>query len=414
MKLAFVVAFAVAFNANAEKKEEKISLASLLEEAKTNNPAVKAAYERWQSAEAKVSASRSWENPMVGIKNKKAESSGTEPAMKSEMLMVEQEIPFPGKISDEARMLHHEAKIAHEDYRARLLETEAQVKIRYHLLSWLASTADALKKDTDILEGIARVAQSRLSAGQSSADEALLAQAQLKMVENSVFEREQQKLIEEEELNALLGRKPGTRWGRFEAVPLRDLPVSVEELEKQARETNPMYLNTLHMQAHAAVMARRALLNFAPDFKVSYEREKFESGLPAETTIGAALRIPLWLWRPAGERKSAKAHQRQTQAESQSAQNDIFKTLYKEYTEVNLHRQLALNYSKEILPLAESALQIAQKNYETGRADFAKLTEAVRHLLEAQMKYYEELYHYGEHWAMLEVVAGKEIEGVKN
>ncbi|MBI4050954.1 MAG: hypothetical protein HY400_00455 [Elusimicrobia bacterium] len=58
-------------------------------------------------------------------------------------------------------------------------------------------------------------------------------------------------------------------------------------------------------------------------------------------------------------------------------------------------------------------MKIAQKNYETGRTDFTKLAEAVRNLLEAQMKYYDEVYHYGEHWAMLEQVVGIEIKSSK-
>ena len=403
MNLACALSFLLHLPAGAAEAPAA-TLESLLEQARSGNPAILAARKRWESAEALVLPARTWRDPVIGLHREDFPADSE----RSIHYSVEQEVPFPGKLSTESRMRHHEAGIAREEYRARELEVLSEVKVHYHKLLYLDRTAAALRKDAEVLRGIVRVAQSQVSAGRAGAEEALIAQTNLKQVENAAFEREQQRAIEEEDLNALLGAPPGSRRALSGTEGLPDVPAVPESLADMARETSPTYLGTLHMARHAELMTVKGRLGFAPDFKLSFEKERFQRRAD-ETLYGLSLTIPLWFWRPMGELRSAREHTAQALAEVQDARNAVFKELYKEYTEVRLHRSLALSYAGEILPLAEGALKIAQKNYETGRTDFPKLAYAVRNLLEAQMKYYEEAYHYGEHWAMLERIVGREL-----
>lgn len=381
-----------------------VPLGALLEEARANNPAILAARKKWESAESLIGPAGTWTNPRLGLQRETFQGE------RSTHYSIEQDIPFPGKLAAESRMRFHEAKIAREEYRARELEVLSEVKIRYHRLLLLAQTAAVLRKDAEILRGIARVAQSQIAAGKGGADEAMIAQTQMKAVENSAFEREQQREIEEEELNSLLAAPPGARREPAPAGEFDDLPKPLDELVALARENSPAYLGTRHMIEHARLATVKGRYGFAPDFRLSYDVENMQ-GRTRERFVGVSLSIPLWFWRPKSELKAAREHTAEALADSQSVQNEVFKELHKEYTEVRLHRALALSYRNEILPLAEGALKISQKNYETGRADFAKLTEAVRNLLDVQMKYYEEAYHYGEHWAMIERIVGRELAG---
>jgi outer membrane protein TolC len=68
-----------------------------------------------------------------------------------------------------------------------------------------------------------------------------------------------------------------------------------------------------------------------------------------------------------------------------------------------------LSYKREIIPLAQSAFKITEKNYETGRANFSKLSDSVRALLDAELKYPEEVNLYGEHLAKLERAVGGSV-----
>lgn len=387
-----------------------LELSSLLEQARAKNPAIRAARARWRSLEGLVLPARTWKDPVLGVtgQNMPADSE------RSMKIMVEQDIPFPGKLSAESRMKEHEALIAKEEWRAKEREVLAEVRIHYYRLLWLDRTAAALRRDADILRAVARVAQTQVAAGKTGAEEAFLAAARLKQVENSAFEREVERVNDVEDLNAHLADPAGTPRGRVSEaeVDLPDLGEPIEVLAEAARAHNPDYLSTLHMVHHSDLGIGRGRLAFAPDFKISAGAETFRRR-SSEGMLGFSLSLPVWFRRPAGELAAAKAHGEHSRAEAESMRGMVLKDLYVEYSQVKLHRSVALSTRSEILPLAEAAVRIAIKNYEGGRSDFTGLSEAVRTLLEAQMKYYEAVYHYGEHWAMLERIIGRELETEK-
>lgn len=385
-----------------------LTLPALIEEAKRSNPDLRAARRRAEAAASRIISAHAWKDPMVGIAREDMPADGERMTRYS----VEQEIPFPGKPSLEASARRHEARRAAEEARAVELSVVSAVKIRYHRLHWLSQTARAFRKDADILRAVARVAQSKVSSGRASAEEALIAQTRLKQVENAALEREETRRVEQEDLNALLGAPAGTARGETTEPALLDLGESPEALAARAKKESPRLLGSGHGVAQARSRLASGRLGFSPDFKLSYAEERFRRRA-SERMAGVAVSIPLWFWKQGGELKAARKHAEEARAMAASAENEAFKEIYQEHVETRLHRRIALSYSQEILPLAEAALKIAQKNYETGRADYLRLSEAVRNLLEAQVKYYEEVYHYGEHWAMLEEAVGGDILGVE-
>lgn len=406
--LAASLAFTVPASA-AEPSSAAVPLPALVAEAREHNPSVRAARERWRSLSAEAGAAWAWKDPLVGL----SRTDMPERDERSTTLSVEQEIPFPGKTATEARMRAHEARIAQQDFRARELEVVTEVKVHYHRLLWLDRGAAALRRDAEALAAVARVARARVAAGGGGAEDALIAEARLKQLESQAYEWEQQRLIEEEDLNSLLAAPPGTTRLLEVSSGLPEIPLSAGAAVELAQRVNPMILSTGHMLKHARLTGRRGALGYLPDFKLTYMRETFRRERP-ETTLGAAVTVPLWLWKQENQRRAASAHRSEAQASAESARLAAYKMIVQEHVELRLHRRLVDVYGKEVVPLAEGALKIALKNYETGRADYEKLAESVRTLIEAQMKLYEEEYHFGEHWAMLERAVGAELpEGTR-
>lgn len=390
--------------ASARAAEPAVTLSALVAQARERNPEIRAARERWRSRSAEAGAAWAWKDPSVGL----ARTDMPERDERSTTLTVEQEIPFPGKTAVDARMKAHEALIAQQELRAQELETVAGVKIYFHRLVWLEKGAAALRRDAQALAAVARVARARVASEGGGAEDALIAEARLKQIETQAYEWEQQRLIEEEGLNAALAAPPGTRRSLAVSTGLPEIPLSLEAAVELAQRSNPMILSTGHMLRHARLTGRRGTLGYLPDFKFQYMRETFRRERP-ETTVGAALTVPLWLWKQEGQRRSASAHRLEAEAGAEAARLEAYKLIHQQHVELRLHRRLADVYGQEVVPLAEGALKIALKNYETGRADYVKLSEAVRTLIEAQLKLYEEEYHFGEHWAMLERAMGAEL-----
>ncbi len=389
----------------AETANPVLGLSDLIQIAAQNNPALRAAQEKWLSVKAQVPAAETWEDPLIGFQrmNFQGGQSGN-------YWSIAQNVPFTGKLSEAATMKDHEAMMAYQRYRAQGLDTATQVAIEYARISWLRETAEILKNDADILRGIAQVAQASVAPGRATTDEALSAQAAAIQIKNAAFEREQESLVEEESLNALLAKPAGTQWNLATPPNPEKIHSSPQELEAIARKTSPDYMLALHQILHAKAAIALGRLGFVPDFQFSAAQEvKPYVTMMQESVYGVNLSLPLWFWKQGAILKSAKAHKKEAEASSEEAQNEILRQIHTELIEVNLHRGLALSYKNEIIPLAKGALKIAEKGYETGHTGFAKLSEDVRALLNAQLQYPEEVELYGEHLAKLERALGGPI-----
>lgn len=382
-----------------------LGLNDLIEIAAKNNPRILAAREHWKSLADQVPTAKTWEDPLIGFQRMNFQGGQS-----ANYWSIAQNVPFPGKLSQSAKMKDHEAMIAYQQYRAIGLDIAAQVAIEYYRISFLRETDSVLKKDSDILREIAQVAQASVASGRATTDEALSAQASAVQIKNAAFEREQESLVEEESLNALLAQNPGTNWNLLNPEDPAQIRYTPQELDALAKKMSPDYRLALHEIMHAQAMVSLGRLGFAPDFQFSMTQEA-SPYVPTmqESVYGVNLSIPLWFWKQESLLKAAKAHKKEAQALSNDAQDEILRQIHSELIEVNLHRKLALSYEHEIIPLANGALKIAEKGYETGRTDFAKVIEDVRSLLEAQLKYPEEVELSGEHLAKLERAIGGPI-----
>ena len=386
----------------AEPAPKAADLNSLVQIALKENPKILSAREHWKSLMAQVPAAATWNDPVIGFQRMNFQGG-----QNGNYWSVAQNVPFPGKLSEAATMARHEAMIAFEQYNALALDISAQVAIEYNRIFWLQETSAILQKDSAILREIAQVAKASVASGRTTTDEALSAQAAFIKIKNASKEREQESLIEEESLNVLLNQPAGTAWDLKDPGEPQKIDQTPKELEALAKKTNPEYAAALHEILHAKAALALTRFGFLPDFQFSASQE-IAPYVPTmqESVYGVNLSIPLWFWKQESLIDSAKAHRKEAEASSQEAVNEILRQVRSELIEVNLRRDLALSYQREIIPLTKSAFKITEKGYEAGQASFAKLSEDVRALLDAELKYPEEVELYGEHLAKLKRAVG--------
>jgi outer membrane protein TolC len=413
------------FGAYSARAEEKLSLDQVLSLAREKNPDISAARKAWEAAKSRVAPARAWPDPMLSLSREKFPDGE-----RTDHLMVEQDIPFPGKKTTEGAMMRHEALIAESRYRAKALEVLAQARILYYRLYRADQLIKQLGQTVDLMKTTLRVSQSRLqapggssglsdatgmgmgggsamgsgSSGQMGADVFSL-MAELSQMENMLFEEKQDRILVSLELNTLLNRPLDTPLGMASAPVLADLPLPLPEVLAMTGASGPMYQQAMHEERHARAMLARARLAFAPDFGVFYDRMKEGDGMRG-SEAGARVSVPLWITRPLGELKEARTHRDEAGASAQAMRNEALKMTAMEFTETQTHLTLARNYQTAVLPAAESAFKLSRRQYESGGGNFLRLLESLRTYIDAQTEYHNQLYHYGEHWALLEQWVG--------
>ncbi len=391
----------------------KVSLPDILAAAQKDNPDIRSAREAWQVRRFEIGPIGTWPNPMFTFEDERFPSgSDGAPPIVIRHYRVEQTVPFPGKLSGDARMRHQESLIAEANYRAKEIEVLTDVRIRYFQLFLADQKIDLAQKSVAALRSVLQTAQSRLASSQSSTSDVFMAQMELRKMENLLFENQQGRILTQIELDTLLNRPTDASFGPASSPEVVDLPASLAQFQSAARQTAPQYWAAAHERNHADAMRRRGRLEFLPDVDLMYDREIPEVG-PSGRTFGIGLSVPLWLRRPIGTARSASEHVLEAEAASQGMQNMVLKMVHMEYTEATTHLVLTRNYERDILPTAQSNLRVARDQYASGRGDFLRILEAFRAWLEANNEYQEQLYHYGEHWSLLERWVGIDLNKVK-
>ena len=413
MKKCILSALFIAFIISPAHAADSLVLDKVLLQARDHNPEVLAAQHAWEVKRAGIRPAGTWENPKLSyIDERFPMGAAASDPQKIQHYRIEQMIPFPGKLTGEARMKYHESLIAEADYRARIFEVMKDVRMRYYQLYLTDQQIALAQQSAEILKNALRAAQARLASGQSSALDVFMVQTELAKAENTVFQMQQQRKLAAYELNVLLDQDPETILGQATAPELMDLPLSLSDFKIIAQHSDPLYLSSLHEVNHAQAMLRHHRLDFAPDFGVMAEKEVSPGG-PDGRMLGVSISFPLWLQRPWKELEGAKAHLSETEASSQATQNIVMKNVAVEFVETNTRLTVVRTYLSRILPAAGSALKIAQQRYASGQDDFMRLLEAYRSWITTHNEYQQQLYEYGEHWSALGQWLGVDVASAK-
>lgn len=392
---------------------EALSLPTLLLKARDHNPDIVAARHGWKVTLDEVAPTKAWPDPTFTYIDEKFPSGvdGVDP-MHMRHYRIEQAIPFPGKLTNDARMKFHEALIAEAKYRATTLDVFRDVRSRYFQLYLTDQLIALAQESVNVLKQTLASAQARLAGGQSSTADVFMAQTELRRMENMLFEQKQQRTLITIELNTLLDQPVETAMGTALPPDLKEIQTSLPDLEKLASINNPLYRSAMHEVNHSRAMKTHHALQFLPDFGIMYEKETADAG-PAGHQIGVSVTFPLWLSRPWGLTKSAEEHTAEAEATSQAMKNEVQKRVHQEYTETNTYLTQAKNYQAGILPEAQSALKITRQQYASGQLDFLRFLEAFRTWIQTNNEYQEKLYAYGSHWSELERWVGVPIDKAK-
>lgn len=412
----FILFGSLAVAGPARSEEAANALPELLRQARERNPEIKSAFQKWKVVDKESGAASVWPNPTISYIDEKDPTGveGMEP-MKRKHYGIEQEIPFPGKLSSEARMKRHEARIAEADYRNVVLDVESRIKILAARMGTTDRQIALARENVASMRRALSATQSRIAANKGMTSDFFMAQMELRRMENMVFEKTQERKALVIELNALLDLPIDHPWtAPFPQPEWREFDRDLAGVAQIAENNSPLIQSAQHEINHSHAMRTRSRFEYAPDFGIMYEYQTAGEGPggtgPAGRQLGLSLSVPLWLKRPMRLAAGAEAHRLEAEAEAINMINMVKKMVAMECNEVITHVTLARKIQNEILPAANGALKITHRQYAAGRGDFLRLLEANRAWTSMQMEYQDEIYHVAEHWALLEKWVGTSLE----
>ena len=203
--------------------------------------------------------------------------------------------------------------------------------------------------------------------------------------------------------------------GKPEEVIFKKIPITIEELQKTALESNPTLKGMKKMieaKEKAYALAKR---EYYPDFNFRFAYGQRDNSAGPDVmkrrdllTGMMEVNIPIF-YKSKQDRKVAeiKADIQAMEAQYQAMKNEILFMI----TDMGLmiqrgERQLEL-YKTGIIPQASFQINSAMSTYRVGKADFMTLLDSQMTLYRYELEYHQALTEYGKNAASLEAATGK-------
>ncbi|MDP3732465.1 MAG: TolC family protein [Candidatus Omnitrophota bacterium] len=402
------------FNSALLYSGEPLSLNTLIEEARKNNPEILSAKKRWEASLARVPQAKSLENPLIGFTFEKI-PRGTLKLNKTmpedRMLSLSQFFPLFGKLSLKGKIAVVESQMAAGEYKNKELEVINQIKNAYYDLFMNYKEIELKKESLKLLESIANVAEAKYAVNDMMQEEVYKIHSEIASLNNDIVNLEQERLAKQTNLNTLLNREPENTLG---------IPDLNEDLIFN-KDIKSLYQSTLLNQSELIVFSYAiernryakslAKRSFFPDLMGAIVQRGITSGTIGPWDLMLSFTVPLWFWtKQRYEVKEAIANLEEAEAAYKAMQNRAFSEVKDLATKIEIAKNKIRLYKTSLIPILESSIESSIAAFRSGSGDFMMLLDAHRMLVETRMNYYKALVEYNMNLADLERTVGVNLK----
>src|SRR5947207_5397611 len=221
-------------------REGRLSLDEVTNVVLVNNPAIKAAQEKWQAMKARVPQAAAWEDLRAQARSRVARYvSIPANAFTDQSFMLQQEVPISGKNLSRARAATAEAGAAFEDFRRTELDVLSRARAAFHRLANEYAQLEVNQRNVDLLNQFAEVNRQRYEVGNASQADVLTAQtdaAKLLEAQSDIFRRISDA---QSQLNVLMNRPAQSPLARPSQIPFQSSHFSLQALQVVALSARP-------------------------------------------------------------------------------------------------------------------------------------------------------------------------------
>ncbi len=392
----------------ASAEEPLLQVEPLVQEAVENNPKILAARERHAGLKEKIPQAGALEDPMLGLGVVSLPNNFDfdEEDMTMKEISISQKFPFPGKrgLSEEVAAKEAEAGASEVDDIAN--QVARDVKTTFYDLSHVYRAMEVTLRNKSLLEELSKITQTRYSLGQGTQEDIIRIQVEISKMVDDLIMLEQKKKALSAKLNYLLNRPRNSTLGQPAEFDFRPVAFSIEDLQQQAIEGNPM-LKALKQDIAARgkniELARR---EYFPDFSLKFAYGQREDRLDMYTGM-IEVNLPIF-FQSKQERKVAEGYTdvRSAQAKYDGAQNEIIYMIADMGSMVQrLERKIEL-YRTGIIPQSRLQIDTALSAYMVNKADFMTLLDSRMRLYRYELDYHDALTEYEKSLAVLEAAVG--------
>jgi len=389
---------------------ETTSLSSLIDEAKKNNPEIRAYQKRIKAKEHRTRIEGTLDDPQLKVEiedipRDKPFSLGD--SMQTRYTF-SQMLPFPGKLSLKQKAAAKEVLMAESEAKNKELEIITMLKQAYFDYAYIIESIKTTKEVKEILSQMAEIAQIRYSTNQASQQDVIKAQLELTMLNNDLIYLEAERDVVAAKINSILNRDTASPVGEPEDIKAYRVNIRPDYLIKTAIEKSPsLKAMEYDIQARDAEVELNKK-NYYPDFMVGAAPIQRDGRLDSWDLM-FSVNIPLWRSKYDNQVSEARANAGVLKSKLKAEQNIKTFEVKESFINVEAAERVRGLYETGLLPQAEISFQSAMANYQTGRVDFLTVLDSQRMLKKTRLEYLKSIIDYRKNIALLEKAVGEDI-----
>ncbi len=391
---------------------DRLTLDELIQEALENNPAVQSAARRVEAFRRRVPQARALPDPKVSVGwmgNLKPFGVMRQDPSSFRSVTATQELPFPGKLKLRGQMADREAQAAWWDYEEVRRRVVAQVKVAYYDYFYYQKAIEITRKNQNLLESLARIAEVRYQVGEGIQQDVLRAQVELSRIRQRLTLLEQQRDTARARINSLLNRAPEAPLPAPAPFEAAELGYELEALYQMARENDPGLQREDRLIEHSQVAVNLARREYYPDLRVGY---MYQNRPTLREMHGFTFTINIPVFYRSKQQEGVREATQGLLAARRSRENRetmLYFEVKEQYLAVRAAEELARLYSRAIVPQSSLALDSAMAAYQVGQLDFLTVLDSYILVLDYEISYYRELTNFQIALARLEPLVGAEL-----
>jgi outer membrane protein TolC len=394
-------------------KADQLTLSDAVTAALQNNPTIKAARAKWESAKQRIPQAAAWEDPKLSVNSLLGRFVDISPnGFADQMVTVEQMIPLSGKNRSKERIAAAEGVASFEVFRRQQLDVSSKTKASYFRLANIYLLLDLNDQSEAALSQTLDATKAKFEVGTQSQGDYLTAQVERQKIIETRRDLEEKLSDEQTKLKVLMNQDPFSPLGRpvLNEVLLQDL--SPERLRRLILENRPEIRQAQSMVIGASAKVELAKREWIPDPSVSLQAQHYNAGRQAISELNAGVSIDL----PWFNRKKYRAGEREAQSDLltahqtlEGAQTEAVGMLRDQLQKIaTLHHHIEL-YRDQLLPSARQTVSSYQADYETDKTTLIQVLTSENNLRQLETMYNQDLTDYRVAIAELESLVGADL-----
>jgi outer membrane protein TolC len=381
--------------------EQVLPLTQLIQEVLDENPEIRAAEQRWLSAQARISQVQTLPDPKLLLSHRELEKRET-------MIGFSQAIPFPGKLGLKGEIAASEADMLEQNYLATRLAIAAALKEAYYDLHFIVKSIAIVEKNKRLLVQFEKTAEAYYAVGKGLQQDVYRAQTEISRLIARLASLEQRKQSLSAGINRLLNRHPYSPLGIPEEITMAPLQHSQEQLEALVGNSAPLLTTQIKGVERGDKTIDLAQREYFPNFELS------ASGIREEPTglngyqIMLNIEVPLYFASKQRQGvKEAVAGREASKDDLQKVRQELLFRVKDNIAQASRAEELIRILQGAIIPQAHFTLASAQASYGVGKVDFLSLLTSLLTLLDNEIELHSEIVEHEKALARLEGIIGE-------